>query len=66
MSRTIKVERTPMSDEWKRTIATNLAIGRARRHTYDFSLRTRWQIVRHRRRYRWADWRDDLVYLVRG
>jgi hypothetical protein len=31
-----------------------------------FSLRVRWQIFRRRERFRWADWRDDLMYLVRG
>lgn len=32
-----------------------------------FPLRVRWSIVRHRRRrWLWADWREDLRYLFRG
>lgn len=31
-----------------------------------YSLRRRWAWFRHRARFTWADWRDDLHYLLRG
>jgi len=67
----MKVERVPTSDEWKRTVSQNLAIGRAqrewqRRHHARFPLRNRWWIVRARTRRTWRQVWLDLVYLVRG
>jgi len=66
----MKVVRTALSDDLKRTIATNLAIAAARREWGEgrerFSFRVRWQIVRRRGRFTWAEWREDLRYLFRG
>lgn len=71
--KTIKVERIPTSDEWKRTVSANLELGRAQRtwhqlHPYRFPLRTRYQIVcvRWMHPRTWRERWHDLVYLVRG
>lgn len=67
----MKVERIPTSEQWKRDIATNLAIGRAardaeRRRLMHFPLRNRWLIVKARTRVSWREVWTDLVYLLRG
>jgi hypothetical protein len=64
----MKVQRIPLSDDLRRTIATNLEIGRAahRREVIRFPVRNRWLIVRARTHETWRELLQDLVYLVRG
>jgi len=69
----MKIERLPMSDELKQTLAANLKMGararrrdQARRRALRFPIHNRWLIVRARTRVTWRQVWLDLCYLVRG
>jgi len=65
------IDRTPLSEDLRHTVESNIALGRAqrdrdRRRAAHWPLRNRWLIVKAREDRSWREVWADLVYLVRG